>query len=93
MTAVTVPVNEPVAEQQTAARGPMSDRARSEQRLGWRLVTPAVVVILVVTAYPLGRAVYLSLCSYRLTDPAGKEFVGIRNYGVVLTDSLSWRRC
>src|ERR671919_3061104 len=40
MTAVTVPVSEPVAEQQTAARGPMSDRARSEQRLGWRLVTP-----------------------------------------------------
>src|ERR671919_2998726 len=91
MTAVTVPVNEPVAEQQTAARGPMSDRARSEQRLGWRVVTPAVVVILVVTAYPLGRAVYLSLCSYRLTDPAGKEFVGIRNYGVVLTDSLWWQ--
>jgi multiple sugar transport system permease protein len=69
----------------------MSERARSEQRLGWRLVAPAVVVLLAVTAYPLGRAVYLSLYSYRLTDPAGKEFVGLRNYGVVLTDSLWWQ--
>ena len=91
MTAVTVPADERVAERQTAARAPMSERARSEQRLGWRLVTPAVVVMLAVTAYPLGRAVYLSLYSYRLTDPAGKEFVGLRNYGVILTDSLWWQ--
>ena len=36
------------------------------------------------------RAVWLSLYSYRLTDPAGREFVGLRNYGVVLTDHLWW---
>ncbi|MEY2460673.1 MAG: trehalose/maltose transport system permease protein [Acidimicrobiaceae bacterium] len=51
---------------------------------------PAVVVMLAVTAYPLGRAVYLSLYSYRLTDPSGREFVGLRNYSTVLTDSLWW---
>jgi multiple sugar transport system permease protein len=69
----------------------LSERARDEQRLGWYLVAPAVIVMLAVTAYPLGRAVYLSLYSYRLTDPAAKEFVGLRNYGVVLTDSLWWQ--
>jgi multiple sugar transport system permease protein len=69
----------------------LSERARDEQRLGWYLVAPAVVVMLAVTAYPLGRAVYLSLYSYRLTDPAAKEFVGLRNYWVVLTDSLWWQ--
>jgi multiple sugar transport system permease protein len=68
-----------------------SERARDEQRLGWSLVAPAVVVMLAVTAYPLGRAMWLSLYSYRLTDPAGREFVGLRNYGVVLTDSLWWQ--
>jgi multiple sugar transport system permease protein len=68
-----------------------SERARDEERLGWYLVAPAVIVMLAVTAYPLGRAVYLSLYSYRLTDPAAKEFVGLRNYGVVLTDSLWWQ--
>src|SRR5690606_18073637 len=48
-------------------------------------------VMLLVTAYPLGRAVWLSLYSYRLTDPEGREFVGLRNYGVVLTDGLWWQ--
>jgi multiple sugar transport system permease protein len=72
-------------------RAHLSERARDEQRLGWYLVAPAVIGMLAVTAYPLGRAVWLSLYSYRLTDPAGKEFVGLRNYGVVLTDSLWWQ--
>ena len=46
--------------------------------------------MLSVTAYPLARAVWLSLYSYRITDPAGREFVGLRNYGVVLSDHLWW---
>jgi multiple sugar transport system permease protein len=75
----------------TARRHGMSDRARSEQRLGWYLVAPAVFVMLLVTAYPLGRAVYLSLFSYRLTDPGAREFVGFHNYGVVLSDGLWWQ--
>jgi multiple sugar transport system permease protein len=91
MASVTAPADEREADRQGPARAHMSDRARSEQRLGWRLVTPAVVVMLAVTAYPLGRAVWLSLYSYRLTDPAAKEFVGLRNYGVVLTDPLWWQ--
>ena len=74
-----------------ARRRAMSDRARSEQRLGWYLVAPAVFVMLLVTAYPLGRAVYLSLFNYRLTDPSAREFVGFHNYGVVLTDGLWWQ--
>ena len=73
------------------ARRHLSDRARSEQRLGWMLVGPAVVVMLAVTAYPLGRAIYLSLFSYRLTDPEGREFIGLRNYTTVLTDGLWWQ--
>ncbi len=48
-------------------------------------------MMLLVTAYPMMNALYLSLFSYRLTDPAGKEFVGLRNYAVVLGDSLWWQ--
>ncbi len=55
------------------------------------LSTPALVVMLAVTAYPMGRALYLSLFSYRLTDPSGREWVALRNYGVVLRDSLWWK--
>jgi multiple sugar transport system permease protein len=68
-----------------------SDRSQDERRLGWKLVAPAVIMMLLVTAYPMMNALYLSLFSYRLTDPAGKEFVGLRNYAVVLSDSLWWQ--
>ena len=47
--------------------------------------------MLVVTAYPMFQALYLSLFRYRLTDPNAKEFVGLSNYGTVLTDSLFWK--
>jgi multiple sugar transport system permease protein len=72
-------------------RTPVSDRARAENRLGQRLVLPAVVVMLVVTAWPMIQAIYLSLFRYRLTTPDDKEFVGLSNYGTVLTDSLFWQ--
>src|SRR5256885_5179473 len=76
-----------------APTGPVevSDRSRSERRLGLLLSTPAVLIMLLVTAYPLINAVYLSLFSYRLTAPDEKHFVGLSNYATVLTDSLWWQ--
>lgn len=68
-----------------------SDRARAEQRLGWMLAGPAFAVMLLVTAYPILQAVWDSLFSYRLTDPANRRFVGLNNYVVVLTDALWWQ--
>jgi multiple sugar transport system permease protein len=77
----------------TTPAGPVeiSDRSRSERRLGLLLSTPAVIVMLVVTAYPLLNAVYLSLFEYRLTSPDDKTFVGLRNYWTVLSDGLWWQ--
>jgi multiple sugar transport system permease protein len=69
----------------------VSDRARAENRLGQKLVLPAVIVMLVVTAWPMIQAIYLSLFRYRLTTPDDKSFVGLSNYGTVLTDSLFWQ--
>jgi trehalose/maltose transport system permease protein len=74
----------------TRARPRMTERARSEQRLGWYLTAPAVVAMLAVTAYPLGRAVWLSLFRNRITDPGNNKLVWFENYKVVLTDSLWW---
>ena len=70
---------------------PTTDRARSERKLGWKLTAPAMVVMLLVTAYPMLNAIWLSMFSYRLTDPDARQFVGLRNYGVVLSDSLWWQ--
>jgi multiple sugar transport system permease protein len=43
-----------------------------------------------VTGYPIGYAVYLSLQKYDLRFPDEKEFVGLANYGDVLTSSTWW---
>jgi multiple sugar transport system permease protein len=69
----------------------MTDRTRAENRLGQRLVAPAVIVMLLVTAYPMFEALYLSLFRYRLTSPNDKTFIGLSNYWTVLTDSLFWK--
>src|SRR6187431_636298 len=68
----------------------VTERARHERRLGLSLSAPAFIVMIIVTAYPLLYAVVLSLYRYRLTDPEGKEFVGLSNYGTVLTDPIWW---
>ncbi|MFE0729572.1 carbohydrate ABC transporter permease [Streptomyces antibioticus] len=68
----------------------LSEGARQERRLGWLLCAPAVVVMIAVTAYPIGYAVYLSLQRYDLRFPSRAEFVGLSNYGAVLSSDFWW---
>jgi multiple sugar transport system permease protein len=68
----------------------VSERVKGERRLGLYLTLPSYVVMLLVTAYPLGYALVLSLYNFRLTDPEGRSFVGLSNYGVILTDPIWW---
>lgn len=68
-----------------------SARAKDENKLGQRLVAPALILMLVVTAWPMLRALYLSLFRYRLTAPDDREFIGLQNYVTILTDKLFWR--
>lgn len=72
-------------------KGPISDRARGEQVLGWKLAMPAFVIMLLVTAYPIAQAVWNSFFNYRLTDPSNREFVFLRNYTVSLADPVFWK--
>jgi multiple sugar transport system permease protein len=68
----------------------VTDRARAERRLGWMLCAPAVFVMIAVTAYPILFAVYLSLRRSDLRFPDKSEFVGLANYGHVLSSPLWW---
>ena len=63
---------------------------RSQRRLAFLLITPAVVLMLAVTAYPIGYAVWLSLQRVSLTTPDDMSFVGVSNYQTVLTDRYWW---
>ncbi|MFS0714203.1 sugar ABC transporter permease [Microbacterium sp. 2P01SA-2] len=75
----------------TSPRPRRSARARAEGRLGWMLAGPAFVIMLLVTMYPIGQALFDSLFSLRLTAPDERSFVLFENYRVVLSDPAFWR--
>ena len=79
-------------EPQRAAVAPRA-RARnrlSERRLAFVLVAPAAILMLAVTAYPIGYAVWLSLQRNNLATPSDTAFVGLSNYQTILTDRYWW---
>jgi len=69
----------------------LSEGAKAERRLGWLLCAPAVIVMIAVTAYPIGYAIYLSLERYDLRFPDQAKFIGIDNYKAVLTSPYWWQ--
>ena len=73
------------------ARPELSDRTKTENRLGQKLVAPAVILMLIVTAFPMLRALWLSIYDYSLTAPDDRQVVGLDNYLTALTDSLFWQ--
>lgn len=68
----------------------LSDRTRAERRLGMMLIAPAVIVMLLVTLYPIINAFVLSLQRADLRFPQANQFIGFDNYGSVLSSSLWW---
>lgn len=67
-----------------------TDDRRSERRLAFLLIAPAVFLMVAVTAYPIGYAVWLSLQRYNLATPDDSAFVGLENYVTVLSDRYWW---
>jgi multiple sugar transport system permease protein len=70
--------------------GKASSRTRSERRLGWMLCAPAVLAMLLVTAYPIVYAIVLSVQNLDLRFPNEGGWVGLDNYRTVLTSDLWW---
>jgi multiple sugar transport system permease protein len=69
----------------------VSERLRSEDRLGWLLCAPAVGAMLLVCAYPVLYALWLSLYRYDLRFPEQQTFVGLANYLNVLSSPVWWQ--
>ena len=82
---------EAVKEEQEGRKRQLSEGARAERRLGWMLCAPAVIVMIAVTAYPVGYAIYLSLERYNLELPQDIKFVGLGNYAAVLSSPYWWQ--
>lgn len=67
-----------------------TENVKSERRLAYWLISPAVILMLAVTAYPIGYAVWLSLQRNNMADPDDTAFVGLSNYTTILTDNYWW---
>jgi len=61
-----------------------------DARLAFILVAPAALLMLAVTAYPIGYAIWLSLQRNNLTTPNDTRFIGLANYQTILTDRYWW---
>src|SRR6266487_5439265 len=56
--------------------------------LFWILLTPSLVLFIGIIFYPLFNTMLLSFQSLNLADPVDNTWVGLRNYGKVLTNPL-----
>jgi ABC-type sugar transport system permease subunit len=64
---------------------------RSDRRLAWLLVSPALLVTAAVALFPLVWTVWESLHLHDLRMPwLGQPFVGLANYAEILGDARFW---
>jgi multiple sugar transport system permease protein len=89
---VTASLTGSAVEPQQSSVAPRS-RTRnrpSERRLAFVLVAPAATLMLAVTAYPIGYALWLSLQRNDFATPNDTAFIGLGNYQTILTDRYWW---
>src|SRR5881409_3591781 len=84
------------------ARTPRWSMARSDARFGVLLTAPALLIILVVVAFPLLYSLWMSLADVNLLRTSGPaldifgfrlplfRFVGLENYTRIFSDPLYW---
>ena len=64
--------------------------AQRRRRAAWSFLAPAIIVLLLVAAWPLGKTLYLSFTDADFSNPDQYGFVALRNYADVLDDRLWW---
>ncbi|HWS51845.1 MAG TPA: sugar ABC transporter permease [Microbacterium sp.] len=72
---------------QRPRRRPASVNVR-RTRTAWLFLTPALLILIAFTLYPMVQAVWLSLTDYNLIRAA--EFVGLDNYAALFADGAFW---
>ncbi len=68
-----------------------SNSVLSEQALAYLLVSPAVLCIILVAFFPIGRTIYLSMFKMKLQFINLKQFVGLDNYITLANDPRFWK--
>ncbi len=76
------------AERAATAR---ARRVGSERRLATLLLLPSVGFLLLMTIFPTIYSLWMSTQQYNLSRPDLAHFVGLRNYGQLLSDDIFWK--
>jgi multiple sugar transport system permease protein len=80
-------------EAATARLGRRRTRRRygsGERRLAVAMLSPALAVMALVAAYPIGYAIWLSLNEYSVRFPDRSRWAGFKNYSEALGSSEFW---
>ena len=88
MTTTTV---DPPALRDQRTSGPRRKRRSAEARrarTAWLFLSPAIIILVAFTLYPMVQAVYLSFTEYNLIRAA--EWIGLDNYIELLQDGAVW---
>ena len=64
---------------------------RREQNTAWIMLLPALLLLLLVFAYPIARAFWLSLFTQNLGTKLQPEFSGLNNYVRMAGDGRFWQ--
>ena len=91
MSTSTGAVTAPAPTAAPPRRRRLTERARAERRLATWLIAPAALVMIAVTAYPVIDAILLSLQRSDLRFPNATKFIGLANYGHVLSAPVFWQ--
>ncbi len=59
-----------------------------EERFGWKLILPALIVISSLIIYPIGYNIFLSFFDVKLRGP--NVYIGLQNYKNVIFDPSFW---
>ncbi|MBK7471873.1 MAG: sugar ABC transporter permease [Betaproteobacteria bacterium] len=70
---------------------PKYKRDLSEQALGWLLLSPVIILLLVIVVYPIATLVYNSFFTIKIMEPyLGQPFVGLENFERAFEDERFW---
>jgi len=67
-------------------------RGLSDRAIAWVFVGPTIILLLLINIFPLIWTIRLSFTNFRANRPnADVEFIGLRNYERILSDSDIWQ--
>src|SRR5688500_2068278 len=89
---MTTTTDHPVQEAAAPSPAPGRSRRLSDRWLAVAFISPALLLLLAMSVFPLLWALYLSFTDYSATRDVPADFIGFQNYVDILTSGEVHRR-